>query len=301
MHIAVTGSGGLIGGQLMPFLTAGGHSVTPLVRGIVSEGQLAWDPTAEAFDASALDGVEGVVHLAGQNIAASRWTAAFKERIRESRIHGTRVLCEGLARMAAPPKVLVSASATGFYGDRGDEILDENSPCGNGFLAEVAREWEAATEPVSAAGIRVVHLRFGVALSGEGGALAKMLTPFKIGAGGIVGSGRQFWSWLALDDAVGAIHHVLMTDSLDGPVNAVSPNPVTNAEFTKTLGRVLSRPTIVPVPAFAARLALGEMAEALLLASARVEPKRLVDSGYQFRYVSLEDALRHALGQTTRR
>jgi uncharacterized protein (TIGR01777 family) len=201
--------------------------------------------------------------------------------------------------MATPPKVLVSASAIGFYGDRGDEILDENSPRGDGFLAEVACDWEAATEPASAAGIRVVHMRFGVILSPGGGALAKMLTPFRIGGGGIVGSGRQYWSWLALDDAVGAIHYALTTESLHGPVNVVAPNPVTNAEFTKTLGRVLSRPTIVPVPAFFARLAFGEMADALLLASTRVEPKRLVDSGYEFRHASLEDALRHMLGRTT--
>jgi uncharacterized protein (TIGR01777 family) len=199
--------------------------------------------------------------------------------------------------MPSPPKVLVSASAVGFYGSRGDEILNEDSPSGDGFLAQVAREWEAATEPAAAAGIRVVHVRFGVVLSPMGGALAKMLTPFKIGGGGIVGSGRQYWSWIALDDAARAIHHALMTDSLSGPVNVVGPHPVTNAEFTKTLGRVLSRPTIVRMPAFAARLVLGEMADELLLSSTRVEPRRLLDSGYEFRHASLEDALRHMLGR----
>ena len=255
-------------------------------------------PSADSFDASALDGVDGVVHLAGENIAAARWTEAQKQRVRESRVHSTRVLCEGLARLPSPPKVLVSASAIGFYGDRGDEILDEDSPSGDGFLARVAREWEAATEPAAAAGIRVVQLRFGVVLSPKGGALAKMLTPFKMGGGGVIGSGRQYWSWISLDDAAGAIYHALMTDSIHGPVNAVAPDSVTNREFTKTLGRVLSRPSITRVPAFAARIALGEMADELLLSSTRVRPKRLLDSGYEFRHDSLEDALRHMLGRT---
>ena len=291
MHVAVTGSHGLIGGALMPLLTMGGHRVTPLVRGGASEGQIAWDPSGGSFDASGLAGVDGIVHLAAENIGTGRWTTLRKDRIRESRVHGTRVLCEGLEKLPSPPKVLVSASAIGFYGDRGDELLDEHSPAGRGFLADVVCQWEAATEPAAAAGIRVVLMRFGVVLSPAGGALAKMLAPFRLGAGGILGSGRQFWSWIALDDAAGAILHALTTDALRGLVNAVAPNPVTNAQFTKTLGRALSRPTIVRMPAFLLRLALGEMADELLLASTRVEPKRLRDSGYQFHYASLEEAL----------
>jgi len=300
LHVAVTGSHGLIGRELVPFLTTGGHRVTGLVRGEAGPGQVAWNPRADSFDASALDGIHAVVHLAGENIAAARWSEAQKQRVRQSRVHATRVLCEGLARMSSPPKVLVAASAVGFYGDRGDELLDEDSPAGSGFLADVSREWEAATQPAAAAGIRVVVLRFGVVLSPRGGALARMLTPFRLGGGGPIGSGRQFWSWIALNDAAGAIHHALMTDDVRGPVNAVAPAAASNRDFTKTLGRVLSRPTLVPMPAFAARLALGEMADELLLASTRVRPKGLLDSGYAFRHTSLEDALRHVLGRSRR-
>ena len=299
MHVAITGSHGLIGRELTPFLTTGGHRITALVRGEASPGQVSWDPRADSFDASALDGVDGVVHLAGENIAAARWTEGHKQRVFQSRVHSTRVLCEGLARLPSPPRVLVSASAIGLYGDRGDEILDEDSSSGNGFLARVAREWEAATEPAAAAGIRVVQVRLGVVLSPKGGALAKMLTPFKMGVGGAIGSGRQYWSWISIDDAASAIHHALLTDSVCGPVNVVAPDPVTNAAFTKTLGRVLSRPSIARVPAWAARIAFGEMADELLLASTRVHPTRLLDSAYEFRHDSLEDALRHVLGRAT--
>jgi len=299
IHVAVTGSHGLIGRVLIPLLTTGGHRVTPLVRGDASNGQVSWDPSADSLDASALDGIDGVVHLGSENIAATRWTEAHKQRVIESRVHSTRVLCEGLARLPSPPKVLVSASAIGFYGDRGDEILDEDSPSGEGFLAGVAREWEAATKPAAAAGIRVVQLRFGVVLSPNGGALAKMLTPFKMGVGGAIGSGRQYWSWISIDDAASAIYHVLMTDSTHGPVNAVAPDSVTNVAFAKTLGRVLSRPSIARVPTLAARIAFGEMADELLLASTRVRPTRLLDSAYEFRHDSLEDALRHVLGRAT--
>jgi uncharacterized protein (TIGR01777 family) len=297
MDIAITGSRGLIGGELVPFLEARGHRVTRLVRGTAAAGQVSWNPAADSFDATPLHGVSGAVHLAGENIAAARWTAAFKRRIRESRTGSTRVLCEGLAKMPAPPQVLVSASAVGFYGNRGDELLTEDSPAGGGFLAELARDWEAATAPAAAAGIRVVLLRIGVVLSPKGGALAKMLGPFKLGGGGIVGSGKQYVSWIALDDAVAAIHHALTVAPLSGPVNAVAPHPVTNREFTRTLGRVLSRPTIMPVPAFAARLAFGEMADELLLASARVRPQRLADSGFEFRHPTLDEALQDMLGR----
>jgi hypothetical protein len=237
------------------------------------------------------------VHLAGENIAAGRWTVEKKARIRDSRVKGTKTLCEALAQLSQPPKVLVSASAIGYYGDRGAELLWENSALGTGFLAEVCQAWEEATRPAMEKGIRVVLLRIGVVLSPAGGALAKMLLPFKLGLGGIIGSGKQYMSWIALDDVVGTIDHVLITDTLQGPVNAVAPHPVTNSEFTKTLRRVLRRPTLFPMPAFAARLAFGEMADELLLASTRVEPKRLIATEYRFRYPELEDALRHLLGR----
>jgi uncharacterized protein (TIGR01777 family) len=241
--------------------------------------------------------MEAVVHLAGENIASGRWTAARKARIRSSRVMGTRTLCETLARLSQPPKVLVSASAIGYYGDRGAEPLWENSAFGTGFLAEVCRAWEEATQPAVQKGIRVVLLRIGIVLSPAGGALAKMLIPFQLGLGGVIGSGNQYMSWIALDDVAGVIAHALVTDTLQGPVNAVAPYPVTNREFTKTLGRVLRRPTVFPLPGFAARLAFGEMADALLLASTRVEPKRLLATQYVFRYPELEDALRHLLGK----
>jgi uncharacterized protein (TIGR01777 family) len=241
--------------------------------------------------------VDAVVHLAGENIAGGRWTAARKEEIRRSRVEGTRRLSESLARLTRRPKVLVSASAVGFYGNRGDEILKEDIAPGSDFLAQVCRDWEAATDPASRAGIRVVHLRSGMILSPVGGALKKMLLPFKLGAGGRIGSGTQYVSWIAIDDTIGVIHHAIVTESLQGPVNGVAPTPVSNAEFTRTLARVLSRPAIAPMPAFAARLAFGEMADALLLASQRVMPTRLQATGYQFRYPELERALRHLLSR----
>ena len=296
MHIAVTGASGLVGSTLVPLLTTGGHTVTKLVRGEAAEGEASWDPR-DSFDASSLDGIDAIVHLAGENIAASRWSPRVKERIRDSRVDGTRNLCEALAKMKSPPKVLVCASAIGFYGDRCDEELNEESAAGTGFLADVAQQWEAATQPARDAGIRVVNLRFGVILSPKDGALSKMLLPFKLGGGGRVGSGKQYWSWVSIDDAAGAIHHAVSTDSLSGPVNVVSPNAVTNAEFTKTLGRVLRRPTVVPMPALAAQLALGEMADALLLASTRVIPNELNRTGYEFRHPTLEAALQHLLGK----
>ena len=298
MHIAITGASGLVGSTLCPLLTTGGHQITRLVRREANEGEVTWDPQAESFDASPLEGIDAVVHLAGENIGKSRWTAKLKQRLRDSRVIGTRKLCEGLARMAAPPKVLVCASAIGFYGDRGDEKLDEESRPGNSFLSELVKDWEAATQPAADAGIRVVNLRFGVILSPKDGALAKMLLPFKLCVGGRVGSGKQYWSWISIDDAAGIIHHALMREGLVGPVNAVAPNPVTNLEFTKTLGRVLGRPTIFPMPAFAAKLALGEMADELLLASSRVDAGLILESSYEFRQPTLEEALRHLLGRT---
>jgi uncharacterized protein (TIGR01777 family) len=271
--------------------------VTRLVRKAAAADEVAWDISQGVKDLPRLEGVDAVVHLAGENIAAGRWTAARKEAIRRSRVEGTRRLCESLACLTRRPKVLVSASAVGFYGNRGDEILKEDSAPGSDFLAQVCQEWEAATGPASRAGIRVICIRFGVILSPAGGALKKMLLPFKLGAGGRIGSGTQFMSWIDIDDTIGAIHHAIVTESLQGPVNGVSPAPVSNAEFTRTLARVLSRPAIAPMPAFAARLAFGEMADALLLASQRVLPTRLQASGYKFRYPELEGALRHLLGR----
>ncbi len=236
-----------------------------------------------------------MVHLAGESIASGRWTVARKREIRDSRVLGTRLLSEALARMPRPPQVLLCASAIGYYGDCGSDVLKEDSPPGSDFLADVCKAWEAATAPAAQKGIRVVHLRSGIILSPKGGALAKMLFPFRMGAGGIIGSGKQYMSWIALDDTLGVIAFALQTPSLHGPVNVVAPNAVTNAEFTKTLGRVLHRPTIFPMPAFAARLAFGEMADALLLSSARVEPAALLRAGYHFQWRDLESALRHLL------
>jgi len=299
MRVAVSGSSGMVGSALLPFLTAGGHSTVRLVRSKrETDGDaVLWDPDAGEVDLAGLAGVDAVVHLAGESIAGGRWTEAKKRRIRESRTKGTRLLAEGLAKLAKPPRVMVCASAIGYYGDRGDEVLTEASASGQDFLSDVAREWEAACEPARAAGVRVVNLRFGVILSPRGGALAKMLTPFKMCVGGRIGSGRQWWSWVALDDVVGAIHFALTRDDLDGPVNVTAPNPVRNEEFTGILGRVLGRPTVFPMPAFAARLALGEMADALLLCSQRVEPRRLTEARFPFRHTELEDALRHVLGR----
>ena len=296
MKILVTGASGLVGSALVPLLAGGGHEVARLGRSTPDTGDIRWDPDSGVLEAAALEGFDGVVHLAGENIAAGRWNAARKRRIKESRVQGTLLLARTLARLERPPRVLVSASAVGFYGDRGDEELSEQSPAGSGFLTEVCREWEAATEAAAGKGIRVVHARLGVVLSRDGGALAKMLTPFKLGAGGIVGSGRQYMSWITLEDTVAALAHLLVTDAASGPVNVVAPAPVTNREFTRTLGRVLRRPTLFPLPAFVARAVFGEMADALLLGSTRVKPVNLLDSGYAFRQGSLEEGLRAVLG-----
>lgn len=299
MKILVSGSSGLIGLALVSFLSEKEHSVQLLVRHAISPGghEIHWDPAEGSIDSTHLDGLDAAVHLAGENIAARRWSAEQKARIRDSRVKGTRLLAETLAGLPNPPKVFVSASAIGYYGDRGNEVLTEESEPGAGFLAETAQAWEEATEPVEQKGIRTVRLRFGIVLSPDGGALAKMLLPFKMGVGGIVGHGRQYWSWVALDDAVGAINHAITHDVVNGPVNVVTPNAPTNYAFTKTLGKVLSRPTIFPMPAFAARMAFGEMGDALLLASTRVTPRKLEASGYQFLYPKLEGALRHLLGK----
>ncbi|MDQ3948784.1 MAG: TIGR01777 family oxidoreductase [Gemmatimonadota bacterium] len=296
--IAITGATGFIGSALVHELTAAGHAVRRMVRreGQRRPGDALWDPAAGRLDPRALDGVDAVIHLAGEPIA-QRWTAAAKRRIRESRVRGTQLVATTIASLAQPPRVLVSGSAMGIYGDRGDEELDETSAPGRGFLAEVAIAWEVAAEPAARAGVRVVKLRTGLVLGPRGGALAKLLLPFRMGVGGRVGSGRQWVSWIGLDDAVGAIMHTVDTETLAGPVNLAAPSPVANAEFTKTLARVLRRPAIIPMPAFAMRLVFGEMGEATLLASQRMRPRRLLESGYRFRHPTLEAALRHELGR----
>jgi uncharacterized protein (TIGR01777 family) len=297
MKVLITGSTGLVGSTLIRSLKSEGYEIVRLVRSTPNDlgTQVYWDPEQGTINATQLEGLSAVVHLAGESIAEGRWTDEKKTRIRESRTKGTRLLSETLAKLEQKPEVLVSASAVGFYGSRGDETLDEQSASGSDFLAEVCREWELATQSAAQAGIRVVNLRFGVILSGEGGALPKMLFPFRMGMGGKLGGGQQYISWISIDDAVGAIEHALTNNSLRGPVNVVAPSSVTNHEFTKTLGHVLSRPTIFPVPAFAARLIFGEMADATLLSSQRVEPARLKESGFVFKFPELEGALKHVL------
>lgn len=301
MIVAVTGSTGLLGSALVPLLTSGGHGVVRLVRGAPAtasgERQARWDPDTGAVEPSGLAGVDTVVHLAGESVAGGRWTEARKRRIRESRVPATRRLCETLARLPQPPRALLCASAIGYYGHRGDQVLREESAPGAGFLADLCREWEAAAEPAARRGIRVVHLRIGLVLSPKGGALAAMLPVFRLGLGGPVGAGAQWMSWIGIDDMLGAILHALMNEPLAGPVNAVAPAPVTNREFAKTLARVLRRPAVLPFPAFAARLLLGQMADELLLASARVEPARLRATGFAFRDATLEGALRRLLAR----
>ncbi|MFN8006318.1 MAG: TIGR01777 family oxidoreductase [Terriglobia bacterium] len=302
MKILISGSTGFIGSALIPHLTKANNQVIRLVRSgphkaLDIESTISWNPGIDPPDLAKLEGVDAVIHLAGESIASGRWSSKRKSSILNSRSKGTQMLSTTLARLSRPPKVLVSASAVGYYGNRGEEQLTESSPPGEDFLATVCREWEKACMAALQAGIRVVNLRIGMVLSPSGGALQRLLLPFQLGAGGILGSGSQYMSWVALDDLLCIFHHVLLKDSLRGPVNAVSPNPVTNREFTKTLGRVLRRPTLFPVPAFAIKLALGEMAEALLLASQRVEPHRLLESGYSFRFPLLEATLRHQLGK----
>ena len=298
MRILLTGSSGMIGHALLTSLTADGHTVVRLMRSHApAPGRhIAWDPETGAIDADDLEDFDAVVHLAGESIVG-RWTAKKKARILESRVKGTRLLAEALVHLRMRPMVLVSASAVGYYGNRGDQEIDEESPAGSMFLSKVAQAWEEATAPAARGGIRVVNLRIGFVLSKAGGGLAAMLLPFKFGVGGRVGSGRQYLSWIAIDDVVGAISHAILSDALRGPVNVVAPHPVTNRGFTKTLGRVLWRPTIFPLPAFAARLVLGEMADELLLASARVRPVRLLATGYEFQFPELAGALRHVLGK----
>jgi uncharacterized protein (TIGR01777 family) len=296
MKVLIAGASGLVGSALIPALEAEGAEVTRLVRSSAGAGEIEWHPNNDQIDGKSLEGFDAVINLAGENIAAGRWTDDLKRKIHDSRVNGTHLLSEALAKLAQPPKVFLCASATGFYGDRSDETLDEQSDSGGGFLAGVCREWEQATDPASAAGVRTVNLRFGPILARDGGMLAKLLTPFKMGMGGKVGSGKQYISWVAIDDVVNAIKLALKDETIRGPLNIVSPHPVTNEEFTKTLGHVLSRPTALAMPAFAVRLAFGEMADEMLLTSQRVIPKKLNDAGYEFQQPELEGALRKHLG-----
>lgn len=292
MKVLISGSHGLVGTALVQSLEAAGHEIHRLVRHYPnSPSEIEWSPDRYSIALARLEGFDAVINLAGESIAEGRWTDDKKRRIRESRVKGTKLLGDALANLTQQPKTFICASAIGYYGNRGDELLTEASKPGDDFLSQVCVEWENATALATEKGIRVVNTRFGIILDSNGGALKKMLPPFRMGVGGKIGSGKQWMSWIALADVIGALNFALVNDSLRGPVNFVAPNPVTNAEFSKTLGRVLSRPTLFPIPAFGVRLLFGEMGEALLLGSQRVEPERLKATGYQFRYSQLEAAL----------
>lgn len=297
LKVVITGSSGMIGQAITHFLTTGGHSVIRLVRGKPNApDERTWDPAGKVLDPDVLRGADAVVHLAGEPIDG-RWTAQKKKAILRSRVDSTRLIADTLIDMkGARPGVFISASAVGFYGDRGKQVLDETSESGRGFLSKVSREWEAASRPATAVGVRVVNLRFGVVLSANGGALAKMLTPFKMGIGGRLGSGKQYMSWVGLDDVTGMVLHALRTPGMKGPVNVTAPNPVPNAAFTDTMGRVLGRPTLIPLPKLAVRAMFGEMGEEALLGGARVQPVKALSTGYRFAQPDLETALRFQLG-----
>jgi uncharacterized protein (TIGR01777 family) len=297
LRIVISGASGLVGTALRQFLTTGGHEVRTLVRRTPRESEIFWDPPVGKIDAAKLEGVDAVIHLAGENVAGGRWTVARKKRLEESRIGTTTLLSKTLAALDRVPTVLVSASAIGFYGNRGDEPLIETAPPGEGFLPDLCQQWEAASQPATNAGIRVVHPRIGVVLSAKGGALAKMLPSFKLGGGGVIGSGNQIISWIAHEDLIDIIHEAIVNPSLVGPVNATAPEPASNREFVHTLGEVLHRPTILPMPAKVVELVLGEMGRSLLLEGAKVTPAKLQAVNFTFRRPSLESALRAELGR----
>jgi len=298
MRILITGASGLIGKALRPSLEPKGYELILASRREPKDPQhVQWNPDtgfAEP-DLSRLEGLDAVIHLAGENVSGLRWTEEKKKAIRDSRVFGTRSLIETFDKLKAKPKAFISGSAIGFYGDRGDEVMTESSAPGKTYLSEVCKEWEAESRRAEDMGIRTVLLRTGIVLSKDGGALATMMTPFKLGVGGVVGSGKQWMSWISLDDVVGMINFALENESVRGAVNVVAPNPVTNEEFTKTLGSVLYRPTFLPLPEFAVHMVFGEMGDALLLDSTRVIPKRLQDNGYEFRFTDLKPALEHAV------
>jgi uncharacterized protein len=300
MKILIAGSTGLVGSSLVTLLNEQGHTVTRLVRPTSihkssTDSIVKWDPLASKIDSENLDGFDAVVNLAGENLVSGRWTRRKKAELRDSRINGTLLLSDALAKLKKRPPVLISASAIGYYGDRGEEALTEEASKGSGFLADLCQDWESATRPAVTAGIRVVNLRIGVVLSSKGGALSKMLLPFQWGAGGEIGSGDQYFSWIAIDDVTGAILHAIHEATLSGPVNATAPRPVTNREFTKALGKVLVRPTLIPVPNFGLRMLFGEMADECLLSGQNVVPSKLESSGYNFLEPEIEPALRHIL------
>lgn len=301
LTVAVTGATGLLGRALVALLQTGGHRVRRVTRGPAGPEDISWDPDRGVMDRTALDGTDAVVHLAGEPIAGGRWTAGKRRRILESRTRGTTLVAEAIASLPNPPRVLVSASAIGIYGDRGSAILTEGVPIRHGpqatFVEQVGRAWEAGVEPATHAGVRVVRARIGIVLTPAGGALAEMLAPFLAGVGGRLGSGKQYTSWIGVDDVLGAMHHAILSPALAGPVNLTAPEPVTNAEFTRVLAHVLGRPAIFPVPAAVLRLLFGDLADELLLASARVLPSKLQESHYSFRHTGLEAALRHVLGR----
>lgn len=299
MRILLSGASGLVGTAAVNALSADGHAVNRLVRpgGRYLQGDVRWDPSS-GFVAEGMEGTGAIVHLAGAGIGDARWSDARKKVLRESRVNSTRILIGAISRLRRKPQILLAASAVGCYGNRGDEALSESSSSGSGFLAALARDWEAESLRAESIGVRVVLLRFGMILSAKGGALPRMVTPFKLGAGGRLGNGRQWISWIALDDVMGVIRAALADDGFGGPVNVVSPAPVRNAEFTKILARVLHRPAVFPVPEFALRLAFGEMGGELLLASQRVEPRKLMENRYAFRWPELEAALRSVLTET---
>jgi len=298
MHIVISGASGMVGVPLVTDLEEAGHRVIRLVRRsdqVDGDRTVLWDPKNGQIDPSALTGADAVINLSGRSIADGRWTDTAKDELRSSRIESTRLLVKAIGEASPGPRLLINASAVGLYGDRGDEILTERSQPGTGFLADLARDWEEEAGKARHQGVRVVALRLGMVI-GRGGALDRMLLPFKLGAGGPIGNGRQWWSWVHIDDVLGVIRWSLATKELDGPLNVVSPNEVRCRDFASTLGRILRRPAFLPLPAFAARLALGEMADALLLASLRVQPDALLSAGYRFEVPDLGDAIRRSIG-----
>ncbi|MDM8549599.1 TIGR01777 family oxidoreductase [Desulfobacterales bacterium HSG2] len=298
VNILISGASGVVGSALIPFLTTGGHRVIRLIRRRPGskEKAVCWNPATGYLTPDDLNGINTVIHLAGENIGQGRWTRAKKKRIIESRVKGTSLIARAATELKPLPELLICASAIGYYGNRGERILTEKDGRGDDFISKVCYEWEKAAAPAVEKGIRVVFLRIGIALTPAGGALAKLLLPFQAGLGGKIGNGRQHMSWIGIDDVIGAMHHVMINDEVEGPVNVVSPNPLTNLEFTETLGKVLSRPTLLSVPAAAINLAFGEMGREVLLSSTRVRPEKLLKTGYRFRNPDIEEALSHLLG-----
>lgn len=299
MKIAVSGASGFVGGGLLPILESRGHEVHRMVRSRsdLDAKSIHWDPQRGMSDETALNGFDALIHLAGKSIASGRWTAAIKQEIRDSRVEATQIVASQIANLSDPPPTIVSASAVGLYGSAGDTILDEDAATGSDFLASVASDWEAACDPLRAAGLRVVHPRLGIVLGSEGGALQKMLPLFRFGLGGKLGNGSQYWSWISLADCISALVWLLETETATGPYNLVSPQPLTNGDFTKILAAHLHRPAVVPAPAFGLRLAMGEMADALLLASCRAVPKRLLEQGFVHRHPTLDEFLDEELNK----